>query len=53
MLRFIDDLAGAIYDVSSVLLKCLSYLVAGMVLVGVPLYVIAWILEVVSEQFFQ
>ncbi|MDN7243044.1 hypothetical protein QWY14_14665 [Planococcus sp. N028] len=52
MLSFIDDLAGAIYDVFSVLLKGLSYILAGMIIVAVPLYVIMWILMFVSEQFF-
>lgn len=43
MLRFIDDLAGAIYDVLLMLLKGLSYVLAGMLIVGVPLYAITWI----------
>ncbi|MGI2328474.1 hypothetical protein [Planococcus sp. YIM B11945] len=49
MLRLIDDLAGAIHD----LFRMPSYLLAGMLLVGVPLYAIAWILKFISEQFFQ
>jgi hypothetical protein len=53
MLRFIDDLAGAIYDVFKMLLKAISYIAAGMLIVGVPLYALAWVLRFVSEQFFQ
>ncbi|WP_162835038.1 hypothetical protein [Planococcus sp. CAU13] len=45
MLKFIDDLAGTIYDVFSLLLKGLSYFIAGVLIVGAPLYLIAWIFE--------
>lgn len=51
MLRFIDDLAGLIYDVFDILLKGLSYVIAGMLIVGVPLYVIAWILNTFGHLF--
>lgn len=45
MLGFIDDLAGAIYDVMKMLLKGLGYIFAGMLIVGVPLYLLAMIFE--------
>lgn len=45
MLRFIDDLAGAIYDVLKMLLKGLSYFIAGVLIVSVPLYLIAWLFD--------
>ncbi len=41
MARFIDDLAGSIYDVFKFIFKCICYLIAGMLIVGVPLYLIA------------
>lgn len=41
MAKFIDDLAGAIFDV----LKLIAYFFAGVFLVGVPLYSIAKIFE--------
>ncbi|MBO0587044.1 hypothetical protein [Sporosarcina sp. E16_8] len=41
MARYIDDLAGAIYDVLKFIFKCICYLIAGMLIVGVPLYLIA------------
>jgi RNA-directed DNA polymerase len=41
MARFIDDLAGAIYDFFKFIFKCICYLLAGMLIVGIPLYLIA------------
>ena len=41
MARFIDDLAGAIYDFLKFIFKSICYLVAGMLIVGIPLYLIA------------
>ena len=52
MLSFIDDLAGAVYDVIKMLLKGLSYIIAGMLLVGVPLYLLAWIFGLISDWFY-
>ncbi len=43
MTNFIDDLAGAIYDVFKFILMCICYIVAGMLIVGVPLYLITLI----------
>ena len=37
---FIDDLAGAIYDFFKFIFTSFCYLVAGMLIVGVPLYLI-------------
>ncbi|MFK8793434.1 hypothetical protein [Planococcus plakortidis] len=41
----IDDLAGAIYDVLAWILWGFSYLAAGALIVGVPLYSIAFLFE--------
>lgn len=38
-----DDLAGAVYDILKAVLKGFSYILAGMLIVGVPMYAIAWI----------
>ena len=38
--RFIDDLAGAIYDFFKFIFTSICYLLAGMLIVGVPLYLI-------------
>lgn len=44
-MKFIDDLAGAIRDVARWVLWGFSYFVAGILLVGVPLYVIVFLFE--------
>lgn len=44
MLRFVDDLAGAIYDLVKFIIRSLCYLFAGMAIVAVPIYVVVWIL---------
>ena len=49
MLSFIDDLAGAIYDVMKMLLKGISYILAGMLIVGAPLYIQAMIFEWIAN----
>ncbi|MER2125475.1 hypothetical protein [Solibacillus sp.] len=41
MLKFIDDLAGAVFDV----LKLVSYFIAGVILVAIPLILIAKLFE--------
>ena len=41
MLKFIDDFAGAIFDI----LKLIAYFIAGFIIVAVPLYLIAKIFE--------
>ncbi len=43
LLRFVDDLAGAVYDFLKFILSSIGYLLAGMIIVAVPMYVIAWI----------
>ncbi|MET4562336.1 hypothetical protein [Lysinibacillus parviboronicapiens] len=45
MLRFIDDLAGAIYDVFKIIIKLLCYFFAGVLIVGIPLWLIAKFFE--------
>ena len=52
MLRIIDYLAGLIYDVLSVPLFVFSYLITGTILVGVPLYLIAFFFDWFSNLFF-
>ena len=42
-LRFVDDLAGAVYDILKFILRAFAYLLAGMVIVAVPMYLISWI----------
>lgn len=39
--RFIDDLAGAICDFFKFIFRSLCYVFAGMLTVGIPLYLIA------------
>ncbi|WP_442600079.1 hypothetical protein [Neobacillus sp. D3-1R] len=43
MLRFVDDLAGAIYNAIKFIIRSVSYLLAGMLIVAVPVYLIVWI----------
>ena len=42
-LRFVDDLAGAVYDIIKFILRSFAYLLAGMVIVAVPMYLISWL----------
>ncbi|MBT2641470.1 hypothetical protein J7I80_04465 [Bacillus sp. ISL-41] len=42
-MRFIDDLAGSIYDIFKFILKSLGYLLAGMIIVAIPMYLIVWV----------
>jgi len=41
MLKFIDDFAGAVSD----LIKSISYFIAGIFIVGVPLFLLAKFFE--------
>jgi len=41
MARFIDDLAGAINDFFKFIFTSICYIIAGMLIVGVPLFLIA------------
>ncbi|MBM7587259.1 hypothetical protein JOC86_003832 [Bacillus pakistanensis] len=45
MIKFIDDLAGAIYDFIKFIFTSICYLLAGMVIVGVPLYLLSFVFE--------
>ncbi|WP_197089543.1 hypothetical protein [Bacillus sp. SA1-12] len=45
MARFIDDLAGAIYDFFKSIFTSICYLFAGMLIVGVPLCLIAFVFK--------
>ncbi|KYD03521.1 hypothetical protein [Heyndrickxia sporothermodurans] len=45
MKKFIDDLAGAIYDSFKFVFRCICYILSGMLIVGVPLYIIALIFK--------
>ena len=42
-LRFVDDLAGAVYDIIKFILRSVAYLLAGIVIVAVPMYLISWL----------
>ncbi|WP_342539931.1 hypothetical protein MHI39_18825 [Heyndrickxia sp. FSL K6-6286] len=42
-MRFVDDLAGAIFDIFKFIVRSISYLLAGMIIVAVPMYMIAWV----------
>ncbi|WP_404407093.1 hypothetical protein [Jeotgalibacillus malaysiensis] len=43
MLRFIDDVAGAIADFFKIVFTGFCYLLAGALIVGLPLYAISFI----------
>jgi hypothetical protein len=45
MRGFVDDLAGAIYDFIKFIIKCFSYLLTGMLIVGIPMYLLIWIIN--------
>lgn len=45
MRSFIDDLAGAIYDFFKLIFQGLCYFLAGVLIVGVPLYLFAFLLK--------
>lgn len=48
MTRFINDLAGAIYDFFKFIFTSICYLIAGMLIVGVPLYLIALVFNMLQ-----
>ena len=48
-LRFVDDLAGAVYDIIKFILRSISYLLAGTVIVAVPMYLIFGYLDYFSD----
>lgn len=43
MVKFVDDLAGAIYDVFMFILKSMGYLLAGGIMVAIPMYIFVWL----------
>jgi hypothetical protein len=43
VLRFIDDLVGAISDVVKFIIRSISYLLAGMIIVAIPMYLVVWV----------
>jgi hypothetical protein len=45
MRKFIDDLAGAIYDFLKLIFQGLCYFLAGGLIVGVPLYLFAFVFK--------
>ncbi len=45
MLKFVDDLAGAIYDIAKFVIRSIGYLLAGMVIVAIPMYLIVWVFD--------
>ncbi|MBB6444534.1 hypothetical protein HNR53_001142 [Bacillus benzoevorans] len=42
MLRFIDDLAGAVYDIFKFIVRSMSYFLVGIIIVVIPMYLIVW-----------
>ncbi|MEH7225783.1 hypothetical protein V7112_18385 [Bacillus sp. JJ1566] len=47
MMKFVDDLAGAIYDVFKFILKSICYFLAGGIIVAIPMYFIVWLVSMV------
>jgi hypothetical protein len=43
VVRFVNDLIGVIYDLFKFIIKSLCYLVAGMIIAGVPIYMFVWL----------
>jgi hypothetical protein len=43
VLRFIDDLVGAVSDIFKFIIRSISYLLAGMIIVAIPMYLIVWV----------
>ncbi len=43
MLRLVDDLAGAVYDVLKFIIRSICYFLAGTLIVAVPMYLIVWV----------
>ena len=43
MLKFIDDLAGAVTDFVKNIIGMAAYFLGGFIIVAVPMYVIAWL----------
>ncbi|MDQ0859411.1 hypothetical protein [Bacillus sp. V2I10] len=48
MARFIEDLTGAAFDFFKFIFTSISYILAGMLIVGVPLYLIALAFETLN-----
>ncbi len=42
-MKFMDDLAGAIFDIFKFMIGSISYLLTGIIIVAVPMYLIVWI----------
>ncbi|WP_185806845.1 hypothetical protein [Bacillus sp. HMF5848] len=43
MVRFVDDLAGAVFDFIKFIIKSIGYLLAGGIIVAIPMYLIVWL----------
>lgn len=48
MMRFVDDLAGAIYDVFKFIIRSIIYFLAGTIIVAVPIYLLVWIIKMLQ-----
>ncbi|WP_176482014.1 hypothetical protein [Paucisalibacillus globulus] len=46
MRGFVDDLAGAIYDFIKFIIKGFSYLLTGMLIVGIPIFLFIWLINI-------
>lgn len=49
MFRLIDDFAGSISDLIKFLITSLGYLIVGMLLVGVPLYLLVQLIRFLTS----
>lgn len=49
MLSLINDLTGAIYDAGKMLLGGFGYFLAGVLIVGAPLYLLAYAFEWIAK----
>jgi hypothetical protein len=43
VLKFIDDLVGAVSDIYKCIIRSISYLLAGMIIVAIPMYLFVWV----------
>ena len=44
MIKFVDDLAGSLYDIIKFIIRSISYFLAGMMIVTIPLYLVVWVI---------
>ncbi|WP_453989832.1 hypothetical protein [Bacillus nitroreducens] len=49
MVKFVDDLIGAIYDVFKCILKSMVYLLAGGIMVAIPMCFFVWLMGIIQK----